>query len=149
MFEKCRICGKKAVMAGLCVMCFGMSSIPAEAVTEPIAHHAVVVVIATPPSESDPPHVAEQDFEPHIAGPEMAAGSGGTVIQGTVNLSGEGTLTAGGANSAGTSLSGKGHLTTAAAIAPAAHLVGEGKLTAGGSVSSAAELSGVGSLTAG
>jgi hypothetical protein len=149
MFEKCRICGKKAVTAGLCVMCFGMSSITAEAVTASVTHHATVVVIATPPSESDPPHVAEQDFDPHIAGPEMAAGSGGTGIQGTVNLSGEGTLTAGGASPAGASLSGEGHLTAAAAIAPAAHLAGEGNLTAGGPVSSAAELSGAGSLTAG
>jgi hypothetical protein len=146
MFEKCRRCGvRKVIAAGLCVMCFGAASVSADVGTAPEVHH--VAVAATPPSPADPPHVAEQDFPTHIPGAEIAAG-GGTVVQGIANLEGEGSLEAGGAITAGASLSGSGTLIAGGAIAPAANLQGEGHIEAGGTVVPAAQLSGSGSLTA-
>jgi hypothetical protein len=113
MFEKCRRCGvRKAIAAGLCVLCFGAAS-AADAGTAPEVHPVAVAVavVATPPSQTDPPHVAEQDFLTHVPRAESAAGGGGTVIQGVANLQGEGNLEAGGTFTPAAQLSGSGTLT--------------------------------------
>lgn len=128
-------------------MCFGAGSVSADVGTAPEAHHVATAMAATPPSEAELPHVAEQDFLTHIPGAEIAAG-GGAVIQGKANLEGEGSLEAGGTITAGASLSGSGTLIAGGAIPPAAHLAGEGHMTAGGPGVPAAQLSGSGSLTA-
>jgi hypothetical protein len=113
MFEKCRRCGiKKAIAAGLCVLCFGAASVSADAGATPEVHHVAVAVAvaATPPSPADTPHVAEQDFLTHVPGAEIAAG-GGTVVQGIANLQGEGHIEAGGTVVPAAQRSGSGSLT--------------------------------------
>jgi len=80
MFENCRRCGiRKAVAAGLCMLCFGAASVSADVGIAPEVNHAAVAIAAVSPSEAELPHVAEQDFLTHVPGAEIAAG-GGTVL---------------------------------------------------------------------
>jgi hypothetical protein len=69
------------------------------------------VVTAAPFATADGPHVPESPFTEHIPGAEIVAGGGGTVIQGTANLHGEGHVQAGGTVVPAAQLSGSGSLT--------------------------------------
>jgi hypothetical protein len=131
MFEKCRSCGKKLVVVGnLCMMCFAGAATPADASAMPAPQH--VIMVSTPPLDSELPHVAEEDFPTHVPASDSSAGAGGRVVQGAAMLSGEGHLQAGGTThrTGSSSLSGSGTL-GAGVVTPAAVLTGQGSLSAG------------------
>jgi hypothetical protein len=132
MLGKCRSCGVRTVIVGsLCALCLAGASAPADASVVSAPHH--VAMVAMPPTESELPHVAEEEFLTHVPTSDVSAGGGGRVVQGAAALSGKGHLQAGGAVSrvGSSSLSGSGSLTAGGVIIPAARLVGEGSLIAG------------------
>jgi hypothetical protein len=131
MFEKCRSCGKKLVVVGsLCVMCFAGTSTPADASATPAPQH--VTVVATPPLDSELPHVAEEDFLTHVPASDASAGGGGRVVKGRAMITGQGELNAGGTTHrvGSSSVSGSGTLGGGVVI-PTAVLTGQGSLSAG------------------
>ena len=133
MLEKCRLCGKKLVVVGsLCMMCFAGAATPADAnfSTTPAPQH--VTMVATPPLDSELPHVAEEDFLTHVPASDSSAG-GGRTVQGAAMLSGEGHLQAGGTTHrvGSSSLSGSGTLGGGGVVTQAAALAGQGSLSAG------------------
>ena len=149
MFEKCRSCGKKLVVVGsLCMMCFAGATTPADASAMPAPQH--VIMVSTPPLDSELPHVAEEDFLTHVPASDASAGGGGRVVQGRAMLTGQGELNASGTTHrvGSSSLSGSGSLGGGGAGRPGG-LSGEGHLQGGGVVAPAAMLTGRGSLSAG
>jgi hypothetical protein len=113
------LCSRDAVSAEpgwplrllLCLACgTSTAALPADAGLAIPSHQ--VAVMATPPPDSDLPHVPDDWPTGHIGSSSISAGGGGT-IQAAAQLSGE------------------GHLTAGSSIAPVASLSGSGTLTAG------------------